>query len=605
MVRRVSIAGLGLVLSGVPLSAGLSGCAPSQGMAIADQTVPPAALSEGFEPIANQINRERDLLKGRSTPLASRPATAPNASKDPAYDPESSLASLPAVESPNLPVDAVAQGRPAPYLGRVPDAARPQATGASAGGARPARSAPEDPPAPRPQRTASNANQGRPTSPASASNAPDDPGGIPTLEPFSPAPLKPRVAANEPAPTPSPQPAREPEPIKEPAPEPVKVVEAAPVPTPEPDQPPTTPQTNPFASVAKVAPIGAAPRSAARASSPIDKSVIAVKSEALDKRPEAMTKGAGWVATVGDEIITWSEFQPIVQSRLRQMGGNGQQIDDATKNQIAAAALGGLIEQSILVQEMKRKIKNPKMINLFQDQLLKGWEEEELPVMLREAKAANIYELKAILEKSGQSLDRIQRSFVRNHMAREVMGMELRGKMKVDLPEMRSYYNENLRDFERHAQIIWREIQVDFDKSKSKAEAKGKADQLLQRLRNGEDFAAVAKAASNGPTASKGGLWETAPGSYNVPAVNAALERLPIGQMSPVVESPTSFHIVKVESRREAGPARFDEVQDKIRGILFERKAEAASNAYLKKLRDKTVVTTMFDGTASDPKRQR
>ena len=67
---------------------------------------------------------------------------------------------------------------------------------------------------------------------------------------------------------------------------------------------------------------------------------------------------------------------------------------------------------------------------------------------------------------------------------------------------------------------------------------------------------------------------QTTPGSYAVKPINDALERLPIGQMSSVIEGPESFHIVKVESRRPAGPASFEEVQDKIRPKL-----EAETNA--------------------------
>ena len=56
---------------------------------------------------------------------------------------------------------------------------------------------------------------------------------------------------------------------------------------------------------------------------------------------------------------------------------------------------------------------------------------------------------------------------------------------------------------------------------------------------------------------------ETSPGGYGIQAVNKALETLPIGQLSGVIEGPDGFHIVKVEKRRPAGPASFEEVQNK------------------------------------------
>ena len=52
--------------------------------------------------------------------------------------------------------------------------------------------------------------------------------------------------------------------------------------------------------------------------------------------------------------------------------------------------------------------------------------------------------------------------------------------------------------------------------------------------------------------------------------VNQALESLPIGKISDVIEGPDGFHIVTVEWRRPAGPASFEEVQDQIRPKLME-----------------------------------
>jgi peptidyl-prolyl cis-trans isomerase SurA len=69
-----------------------------------------------------------------------------------------------------------------------------------------------------------------------------------------------------------------------------------------------------------------------------------------------------------------------------------------------------------------------------------------------------------------------------------------------------------------------------------------------------------------------------------------------------VLEGPDSFHIIKVENRRPAGPATFEEVQDKIRPIIARKKEQAERLAYLSKLRKKTIIWTVYDGTPNDPK---
>jgi len=139
---------------------------------------------------------------------------------------------------------------------------------------------------------------------------------------------------------------------------------------------------------------------------------------------------------------------------------------------------------------------------------------------------------------------------------------------------------------------------VEVGKHPDRRAARRKADALLARLRRGEDFAALARAESDGPSKAEGGYWQTSPGGYAVPAVNAALGTLPVGQLSPVLEGPTSYHVVRVEARREAGPATFAEVQDRIKKAVHAEKVARESNAYLEKLRKNTLVTTVFDNPA-------
>ena len=100
---------------------------------------------------------------------------------------------------------------------------------------------------------------------------------------------------------------------------------------------------------------------------------------------------------------------------------------------------------------------------------------------------------------------------------------------------------------------------------------------------------------SDGPNKSKGGLWMTAPDSYAVASVTAALEALPLGRISAVLEGPTSYHIVRVKARRPAGPASFGEVQDKIQLAIRKQKIDRETSAFLTRLRKPALVWTDLD----------
>lgn len=310
-------------------------------------------------------------------------------------------------------------------------------------------------------------------------------------------------------------------------------------------------------------------------------------------------------ARVGDEVITLRELVVAVKDQVARHGGKISQIPANELNMIAQTILASLIERSLIVQEAKRQLKDKKQLDRIHEAADGYWREQGLPPLLRQYMVENEYQLKEKISETGRSLESLRQNYVQDFIAQIFVHQKLSDKMKVELPEMLRYYNEHINDKENHrlAQIVWRELLVEVDRHPSPADARRKANDLLARLKAGEDFAKLAIAESEGPTLikSQGGLMKTAPGSYAVAAVNKALESLPPGELSEIIEGPSSLHIIRVESRRAAGPATFAELQDQIRQRLTMEKMNRERDALLKKLRANTIVTTIFSGTASDP----
>lgn len=318
-------------------------------------------------------------------------------------------------------------------------------------------------------------------------------------------------------------------------------------------------------------------------------------------------KEAGRAAAgVGEEVITLNDLVVAVKE-FRKKHPSQQPPSKEEMNAMGKGILLMLIERSLLTQEAKRVLKNPKMLDQLMAYAEKAWNEEEVPPLLRKYYASNVYELKDKMAADNRSLDSIHESFRKDFLAQAFLQQKIGGRLKVELPEMLKYYQDHAKDAEnqRPATITWREILVESKKYASPQQAREKAQLLVERLRKGENFAKLAKAESDGPSLSKsaGGLMETSPGSYGVAPVNAALESLPIGKVSDIIEGSGSYHIIVVEKRRAAGPASFEELQDQIRKSLHEEKVQKERIALITKLREKTVVWTIFDNTESDPYR--
>lgn len=372
---------------------------------------------------------------------------------------------------------------------------------------------------------------------------------------------------------------------------------------------PAAPQVPPMLPPLQAEPAEGAEPSAkvgAAASNKVDPEVQQTGGDATMIRSQLRPRNAqpaGEVAAkVGDEIISLHELKTAVQDRLKGVNPS-QPPSEQEINMLAEAMLQELVERSIIVQEAKRELKKPEQLKLFMEGADQEWRAKELEHLLRRHAAANEYELKAKLKEAGVSLDQMRESYRKMYLSQGYMRAKIGPKLTVSLPEMREYYQEHIKEFDRPALIVWREVVIEVEKCQSRTEARAKADAVLARLRRNEDFAKVAAVESHGPNKSKGGAWETTPGGYGVEAVNLALSSLPIGQVSQIIEGPSSYHIVRVERRRPAGPAPFSEVeiQNKIRNEIFDSKVRHETTVFLDRLRKQTVVSTIFDPPTRDP----
>jgi len=133
--------------------------------------------------------------------------------------------------------------------------------------------------------------------------------------------------------------------------------------------------------------------------------------------------------------------------------------------------------------------------------------------------------------------------------------LKLRSQVKVSDDELRQYYEQHKSEYtlpERvRAQHILFKTQ---DKSPEEIEKlKDKARQVLDRAKKGEDFGSLAKQFSEDTTASSGGdLGEFGHGQM-VPEFEKVAFSLGPGAISDLVQTQFGIHIIKVNSKQEAG----------------------------------------------------
>ena len=134
-----------------------------------------------------------------------------------------------------------------------------------------------------------------------------------------------------------------------------------------------------------------------------------------------------------------------------------------------------------------------------------------------------------------------------------------------------------------------RHILIKVTEITSESEAKQKITLVHQRLKAGEDFAALAKLYSQDGSAQKGGdLGWLYPGD-TVQPFEQAMNALKIGEISGPVQSPFGFHIIQVLERRTTNVSQ-DRQRQRAMGALRQRKMEDANLEWIRQVRDRAYV---------------
>ncbi len=176
--------------------------------------------------------------------------------------------------------------------------------------------------------------------------------------------------------------------------------------------------------------------------------------------------------------------------------------------------------------------------------------------------------------------------------------------------EIRKYYDEHPKQFDTPEQVRASHILIstavtdpNADPNQVKAQAREKAEKLLKEIKEGGDFAALAKEHSSCPSAAKGGDLGLYPrGEWVKPFENAAFA-LQVGEVSDVVETQHGYHIIKVTDRRDASHTAFEEAKGDIINTLTQQKRTDLARKYIESLKEqaKIVYTSGSTPDANQP----
>ncbi len=303
------------------------------------------------------------------------------------------------------------------------------------------------------------------------------------------------------------------------------------------------------------------------------------------------------VVTVNGEEITEGQLEERLDYRMKssaQLANLPPAFVAQVKSQLRTRVLDDLIAQCLLEQQLETTH-------------VEVADAEVLAAIERRGAAENppitVEQFKEIVASQGGDFDRVKEQFRTGIALDKFMEGKLTGKTDVTDDEAKQYYDENPPDFEVPEQVQASHILIGFPtsadpnidpneaKAAAKVTAKAKAEELLQQIKDGGDFAVLAQANSidTGSAARGGDLGFFSRGKMVAPFEEAAFALEP-DQVSDVVETQFGYHIIKATGHKDARTVPFSEARAGVLGKLTSQKRTQLIREYIQSLKDQATI---------------
>ena len=160
--------------------------------------------------------------------------------------------------------------------------------------------------------------------------------------------------------------------------------------------------------------------------------------------------------------------------------------------------------------------------------------------------------------------------------------------------EIEEYYKNNISEFEvpEKVKVSHILIAIDSDASENvKAEKKKQAEQILYKVKAGENFAELAQQFSDdSATKKRGGVLGFFPRGSKSTEIEEVAFNLKKGEVSDIVLTDKGYHIIKLLDKREGTTRSLEDSRKKIKNRLTQQKKNEAIQRLLEDLKAKTKV---------------
>ena len=278
--------------------------------------------------------------------------------------------------------------------------------------------------------------------------------------------------------------------------------------------------------------VGGFPRAAAAADS--------AAGAAASGKSASGSLSEGIAAIVNDDVISSYDLNQRIKLVFASSG-----IPDTpeNRNRIRPQVLRNLIDERLKAQEAKRL-----KIEVSQDDIDKAFQ--------RIASRSNmtVDQIGKFLKKHGVSKSTLTQQLRTDIAWNKLVGQQFGALVSVSDGEVQEVL-QRLRDESDSPSYDVGEIYLTFDNPSQEAEIRGGAEKLIEQIRKGAPFEAVARQFSQSASAANGGDIGWVRASQLPDKVAAVVKKMPAGTVSDPIRTRNGYYIVKLRAMRRGSGA--------------------------------------------------
>ncbi len=336
----------------------------------------------------------------------------------------------------------------------------------------------------------------------------------------------------------------------------------------------------PVAVTSGASPAPAVPRLQKPDASPVHRTVFEAGKETFPPLPDAhvavqIRAEVNGVAILDEEVR--DACYPMLVSTLHLP----EPERSAAQAEIFRKELDHIIDREILLQDAYARLS--KNASQFLDKLKAAAAKEfdkRIHAIKKRAGCKTDEELVNLLKAQGQSLERLRRQAEKDFIATEYLKQRVFPAVeRVGRQQILQYYQDHAADFQVQDSVRWQDVFIDASRFPNRDDARRFAERLVERARAGEVFSWLSQY-DTGDSSYRGGEGlGRRRGEIRPVEAEPVLFQLKDGQVGPVIEIATGFHVVRVIKRTRAGQTPLDEktqadIRRKLQGQAFEREAK-------------------------------